>query len=80
MRATLLISAIFLLITVVGGCIVRTRAYGPPPRHCYTACERWGYRQACARRCRLWSVGVCMAWESYCRPERVCLQEVTRCR
>lgn len=85
MRLNLIILFNFLLMLMASGCVVRAHPYGPPPppppkhRHCHSVCEEWGYRQHCDRHCRIWRGGYCAAWESHCRPQRVCLRNVTRC-
>ncbi len=72
----LLLLAMVVSIPLLGSCVVRT--YGPGPR-CHNECAYWGVREQCDRFCRVWAAGVCMAWESRCRPVRSCVRWEQRC-
>lgn len=74
------------LLVVVGGsaCIVRHHhgppPPGPPPHHrCHEECVLWAHERHCDRRCRVWTGGVCVAWEQHCGHRRVCRRHETRC-
>ena len=82
-RYLYLMLATFSLSWTLSGCIVhhRGRSYrrGRPAR-CRTVCTRYGYRRNCARRCRVWRNGVCVAYRQNCRRARYCVNRATRCK